>query len=313
MFSNRFTTTTLAATGALLLCSPAFAGRDICYDIETVNVQDDSGNDLLTIWYGINNPGVMVGEYCQYIGCDPFVAPGIVYDSRDGTFESFWVDGFDEIAWSGINDWGKVVFEAFAYDAEFNIIDAASFVRDPGGEITQLDFPGTGVYVDTQAINNAGTIAGLYYDLADGRYHGVIWEDGEYTIYDVPVDGLPHTLLLDITNDGTLVGIAYNEDFSAWYSFVDDGRDLTWIDYGEGALTMAEGGNDRGQVVGTETSTGVERSFVYSHGTFDTIDIEGALSSVPFGINDHGVVAGTWGDESSQYGFVATPVPCRRR
>jgi hypothetical protein len=310
MFSNRFTAA-LAATTALLLASPALAGRDICYDVETVNVQDAEGDDLQTSWTGVNNAGVFVGDYCLYEGCDPYVAPGAVYDSRDGTFETFSVDGFTDIEWAGINDYGEVVFEAFAYDDSDNVIDAASFIRDPSGEITQLDFPGTGDYVVTQGINNAGTVVGYFYDNDEERLRGAIWEDGDYTLYDIDVDGLPHTQLFDITDDGAVLGIAYSEDFSAYYSFLDDGRGITRIEYDDDVPTVAEGMNNRGQVVGAEYSTGVDRSFVYTRGSFKTIDIEGALGSVPFGINDHGVIAGTWWDDLFLSGFIARPVSCR--
>ena len=65
MFSNRFTATTLAATTSLLLASPAFAARDVCYDIETVNVQDEEGRDRVTQW--TRHDGLRFPKYLGFV------------------------------------------------------------------------------------------------------------------------------------------------------------------------------------------------------------------------------------------------------
>jgi hypothetical protein len=309
MLTSRFTAAALAATTALLLSSPAIAARDVCYDVEDLNVPSTEG-DLPTAWLGVNNAGVFVGIYCTDYTCT--VSGGVIYDSRDGTFETFHDEGYNFVYWAGINDRGEVAFQDWISHEE--TFANGVFIRDPSGEITPLEFPSTGPEdwedVAATGLNNVGTVVGYQYNHTEERYHGVIWEDGVYTVYDAP--GAYSTQLVDITNDGTVLGQGYTED-GGFFNFVDDGRDITRIEYDVGVPTYAYGMNERGQVVGNYEDLEEEtyKNFLYADGVFSTIDIEGASDSWAWGINDHGVIAGTYNGQ--WWGFMAWPVSCSRR
>jgi probable HAF family extracellular repeat protein len=77
--------------------------------------------------------------------------------------------------------------------------------------------------------------------------------------------------------------------------------------------TLAEGINDRGQIVGSFNpstgNAGYDQGFLYSKGTFITInDPLGIYGTHPFGVNDRGQIVGdymsTTGGANSQHGFL---------
>jgi hypothetical protein len=317
MLTNRFAILALAAIASLPLAPAASAARDTCYDVETVNMQDEEGNDLQTWWMGVNNAGVLVGGYCEDESCA--VQPAVVYDPASGRVETFMPDGYDYSTWGEINEHGEVAMSFALLGESGEWLANAAFLRDPDGGMTMLEDPSPGkdgIY-SSQGINTAGVVVGWYYDSADDRFHGAIWEDGGYTVYDLP--GWENTLLDSIANDGSIALATYHEseDPSSvaqdYRSFIDDGRDVTPIDF-DGEPIAIEGLNTRGQAVGHEYSTGSARNVLYEDGSFSTLDIEGATWSMAIDINDHGVIVGTWGgDDGFWNGFVATPVPCRRR
>jgi probable HAF family extracellular repeat protein len=76
--------------------------------------------------------------------------------------------------------------------------------------------------------------------------------------------------------------------------------------------TAATGINDLGQIVGYYIdSSGTEHGFLYSGGTYTTLDDPvGAKGTLVSGINDAGQIAGVYLDSSgAQHGFLANPSP----
>jgi uncharacterized membrane protein len=64
--------------------------------------------------------------------------------------------------------------------------------------------------------------------------------------------------------------------------------------------------NNHGSIVGFyNNSDGVFHGFVYDSGNFTTVDFPGSSDSGAFGINDNGIIVGTYNDFS--FGFVAFP------
>ena len=62
-------------------------------------------------------------------------------------------------------------------------------------------------------------------------------------------------------------------------------------DYGAGTYGAAYGINNRGDIVGTYVGGGLH-GFLYSNGTYTTLDAPGSFDTQVFGINDRGQIAG---------------------
>jgi probable HAF family extracellular repeat protein len=60
--------------------------------------------------------------------------------------------------------------------------------------------------------------------------------------------------------------------------------------------TYALGINDSGQVVGYYTSNAGDRGFLYTAGSFTTINVPGAIGTRAYGINDSGQIVGLAGN-----------------
>ena len=65
--------------------------------------------------------------------------------------------------------------------------------------------------------------------------------------------------------------------------------------------------NASGQVTGFYTDSTGDHGFVYSNGTFITIDVPGATFTQAISINDSGQVAGGYYNNGPGHGFIATP------
>jgi hypothetical protein len=70
------------------------------------------------------------------------------------------------------------------------------------GVFTPIDFPLTKLTI-TWSINDAGDVAGFYYD-ANGVDHGFVFSDGAFTAIDVA--GARGTQVLRIKNSGQVTG-----------------------------------------------------------------------------------------------------------
>ena len=101
-----------------------------------------------------------------------------------------------------------------------------------------------------------------------------------------------------VTIVSTAQGVAtLTTDGTATYVF-------TTFDVPHAFQTVAEGINDRGQVVGTYTDEffGSFHGFIYDDGVFTTIDFPGGLDTVLFGINNDGNTVGSY-ISNQQHGF----------
>src|SRR5262249_59859018 len=76
-------------------------------------------------------------------------------------------------------------------------------------------------------------------------------------------------------------------------------------------VTLATSINNAGQIVGYYIdSTGQQHGFLYSSGTYTTIDDPSATSgTAAFGINDGGDVVGFYTPSTGQHGFLQTTTP----
>jgi len=124
---------------------------------------DAPGAVGLTMPLSINPEGTIVGVYCDENTC-----PGFLRD-RHGSFTTFQapVAGTQATGAADINTEGAIT--GWYWD-ENGV--SHGFLRDKGGKITTIDFPGAAGTVPS-SINSAGEITGFYTD-ADGTSHGFL-------------------------------------------------------------------------------------------------------------------------------------------
>lgn len=138
--------------------------------------------------YNINDAGQAVGFYGDATG-----AHGFLYDK--GVFTTIDVPGYGTEVYD-INAQGQVVGEYLD-----SSVHGRGFIYDHGTYTFGIDVPGA---TDTfpAAINDAGVIAGSYFDAANG--HGFLDDHGVLTTIDAP--GATSTSITGINNKGQLVG-----------------------------------------------------------------------------------------------------------
>jgi probable HAF family extracellular repeat protein len=93
-------------------------------------------------------------------------------------------------------------------------------------------------------------------------------------------------------------------------AFADNAYTFTRFDVPGSTVTCAFGINDSGQIVGALYDGTTYHGFLYSGGSFTTIDVPGATGNTAAnGINNSGQIVGCF--ETAQppalYGFLATP------
>ena len=180
----------------------------------------------------------------------------------DYIFETIEVPGVDFLEVAASNDFG----------------DYAGNTRDPDGKktiaftlidnvFTTYDFPGSlGTFF--YALDNAGKAAGHYKDM-DGRYHGVILENGELRQYDFP--GAAETHIYGLSDEtGALSG---NIVDAAGVTHAFSGELI--ITFPGAINTYGDFVNAAGAVVGSYVDAdGMPHGFIrHPDGSFTTIDL----------------------------------------
>jgi uncharacterized membrane protein len=150
-------------------------------------------------------------------------------------------------------------------------------------------------------INNAGTIAGYYYDSGFNVHGFVRASNGTITTFDPP--GSNFTEVLNINSSGQIVG-QYRGDAVGFHGFMrDTNGTITSFDSpaGGGQILPYRILKD-GTIIGFAYANG--EGFIRSpSGTFTTIDISG--QTVPSGANNSGWIVGYYG--SNPNAFLRTP------
>jgi uncharacterized membrane protein len=113
----------------------------------------------------------------------------------------------------------------------------------------------------------------------------------------VKVPGALSTALGGINNAGVIVG-QYQAGKGITRGFMRDGDKLTRIDHPKGSNTICRNINSNDVIVGNyANSSSTIRGFLYQSGSFTDIPgPAGARSSAANGINDNGLVVGSYGD-----------------
>ena len=164
------------------------------------------------------------------------------------------------------------------------------------GEFTVLDAPVQGALTIALGNNDRGQVVGAY--RSQGLFHGFVWERGTFT--DINAPQAEETFLHVINNRGQIVGHSRRDVFSLARAFLWADGDFTFLNI-PGVLLAGRnrdslGLNDRGQVVGTFQSQGINHGFLYDNGVVMQIDVPGARSTRASGINSRGEIVGSYID-----------------
>jgi probable HAF family extracellular repeat protein len=266
---------------------------------------------------GVNGSGEMVGWYTDSSG-DDF---GLLYNGS--TYTSLTepsAQGSPPVVTKafGINDNGQVVGYYVSLDPLVAQGNNQFGFQYSGGTYTSLPWPpnnppGSASVAEATGINKAGQIVG-WYQPAGGIEHSFLYSGGSYTVFDAP-GGTGSTYAEGINDNGQIVGY-YTDAYGVTHGFlytISNGSYTTLDDpsEGSGGATYAYGINDSGQIVGyyavpAEAGTLAfgffPNGFMYSGGTFTTIDDPAGSNTEIFGISNSGAIVGSFTGGS----FVAT-------
>jgi hypothetical protein len=203
---------------------------------------------------------------------------------------------------TGINNRGQIT--GFFQDSLGAI---HGYVAD-GADFHIVDFPDASITFPG-GLSNSGKIAGAYTDAA-GKGHGFTLEDGVFTSIDFP--GAVFTSIIDINERGDLAGL-YLLPRSAGggvHGFIQDENGFTTLDFPNQAFvipfTEAFGINNREEVNGLFLdANGNPHGFSWLRGVFQQIDVPGAGTTSPQGLNEAGGMVGIYTDlDGIQHGYV---------
>jgi probable HAF family extracellular repeat protein len=204
----------------------------------------------------------------------------------------------------GVNDAGQMVW--FDYDRFTGFRESTVYDLTSGARRT-IRVPGASI-VGTEAedIDDAGRIAGAYYDLSDGRYHGFLHADGAFTTIDAP--GAFWTRIYGLNDGGQMVGLFSTRGSGGDAAFLYDGGTFTTLAVPGALVTLPYAINDAGQVVGrTAFANSRDAAFLYADGVYTTLRVPGSLATYAYGINDAGQIVGSYDNpETGLEAFVAT-------
>ena len=191
---------------------------------------------------------------------------------------------------------------------------------------TTLDDPSGTHGTSLFRINNLGQIVGVYFD-SSNVLQGFLYSNGTYTTLNDPL-GVNGTQATGINNLGQIVG-AYYDSGNVLHGFLYSNGTYTTLNDPLASSastpqpnplllvgTVANGINNLGQIVGTYyDSNGLTHGFLYSNGTYTTLDDPLAVSvsqvvsrfsgTQATGINNLGQIVGVYFDSSNvSHGFL---------
>jgi hypothetical protein len=223
----------------------------------------------------------------------PDAASGPAWATRaEAQFQTIDVPGAAFVSANAVNNKGTVV----GVWNNTGVVFGFGFIKQPGGQPTTFNYPGTSGVTLSSGINDVGTAVGGYMD-SSGVFHGWVRSpDGSFMQLDDPL-GAGGTILSQINDNGMIVG-SYTDASGVGHGFVYDHGSFTTIDFPGASGTALAAVNNSGAIVGSYTdASGVNHGFLYRAGTFTTIDAPGAgtapgTGTLPSGISSNGEIAG---------------------
>ena len=240
--------------------------------------------------FGINRNGELSGTF---FGSDG-VAHAFIH--KEGKFTAISFPKADRTFGFGINDAGSIV--GYYIDSD-NLTHG--FLYD-GKNYSTIDYPKAKT-TRANGINASGEIVGGFVD-ESGATHGFICKAGKFTSLDFP--GSTRTEAYGINDAGWIVGY-YADSKSLIHGFMDKAGVLTTVDYPGALRTNLYGINKTGQISGTYIDRNKNHGFVNIPESVK-LNIQGALSTFAFALDDSGRVVGQSVDvDSVDHGFLAEP------
>lgn len=242
----------------------------------------------------------------------------IIWDHQQGFRDALQLFGYQGEV-HGINATGQM---CGIYWPNGTVNDSAAFVADSTGAWHELaPVPGQ-TWSDAWWINNAGEVAGYYWDGVSGYFSGVIWDKS----------GLPHDVgnlpgqwqlwIHDLNDSGWICGDTFGSLGNPAYIQDADGNFIPLFDpFLQGGQMSAGGLNDRNDCVGFATiSHGNSVGFVRFARDGVIRDLNTMLApgnagvhiEIAYDINNRGQIC-AWGtlNGEANHGFILTPTPPR--
>ncbi len=252
----------------------------------------------LTIAYGINKSGQIVGTYTDTSG----TTHGFLLS--DNSFQTIDYPGGTLSVASGINDSGIIV-------GQFN--DTTG--RGHGFAYFNNQYkrlPDFGNVFDTAPVSVSDNQVGVGFtnDQAGLHWNGFEFVQRKYLTLDYP--GANFTVATGISSNGAHIVGTYNLSYPTGMSlgFMDNGGNFTNLEFPGSTGTQAFGVNDASHVVGNYFLSGSQHShgFIESSGKFTNIDFPGATQTTPYNLDDLDNVVGAYVDSTGiTHGYRMTP------
>jgi probable HAF family extracellular repeat protein len=268
---------------------------------EGTYIQIDYPGATLTIAYGINRTGEIVGTYNDSTG----FTHGFLLS--DGTFTTIDYPGASLSVAAGINDAGVIA-------GQFNdsLGHGHGFLYSKG-KYNRLPDDGKVYNTSPVSISDKGLIAGFTLSApgAKGLYSG--FESVSKTYAPVNFPGANFSVALGINPGGDHIVGSYNLNFPTGTAlgFLYRGGSFTTIQIRGSTGTQAFGINDSGTIVGDYFVSGSSNSqgFLLKGTRFLTINFPGAMQSFPSNLNDFNEVVGWFIDSAgATHGYLITGV-----
>jgi uncharacterized membrane protein len=293
--------------------------------------------------FGLANPGGASPTFTSldypgavFTAADDINASGQIagwYVDASGTTHGFVLDG----NYTSIDFPGAAYTSVLGINANGDIVGRYAF-KDIGadkgvhgfllrnGIFTSIDFPGA---AETRpiGINSAGDIVGIYSDQQQGKHHGFLLRSGVFTSIDFPNSA--YTDVWKINDSGQIVGRYQTSGNEKFHLFLWTGGSFVSLPDFAGAAQMAptsvcshhSGMNGAGDIVTAyadatpvqnnnfnQNMLGNLHGLLLSEGVYTTFDFPGAHGTAAFGINDHGVIVGSYQDSFGRFhGYLRTP------
>ena len=210
------------------------------------------------------------------------------------SYLSFDVNGSVETFGNGIN--GKGVIAGYGDDG----VTLAHGYTLAGGALTRYDAPGAVRITEHYGINYQGALSGAYYDGAN--LVGYLQQGNAFTRLD---PGGPYTVAWGLNDANRVVGsydVAGVEHGFSW-----TGAGFTDLLVPGSLSTQARDIDNNGRIVGWSVDGArFQHGFQRVGNTYTVFDVPGDLSygTRIMGTNDHGWLAGAYGDAVGRHGFV---------
>ena len=264
----------------------------ITYTFKTANYPHDPYTQLL----GINNAGEIVGYHGQPNKGFTLKLPNTF------TLEDF--PGAVQTQVTGVNDLGQTSgFYTDTAGVQHGFLKL-------GANFKTVDYPGS-VGNLLLGLNSAGQAIGIYSD-ASGQTNYYLYEGGKFLLIRLPDQIKSSATITGINNAGDISGFyeVYQDNAYKTQGFLLTQGHLKTLTVPGAVATWAYGLNNVGQVVGYSSLGPYQASgFVWSESTgFQTVDDPiGNGITVINGINDKGVIIGSFGRCFTCNAFIGTP------